>query len=195
MDATRTTPRSRDIFDGYNAPLADEDIEATLPSASAMYHDSVKATVPKKSVTISGGTSKIIPRTPVPRSIDILDAYKPVPPDLARPAAGRKVPTRPSNFAMGNTTTCTHNEDDDDIDFATMMRNSSVRRPQRDLERQRAQQAQKESGWAADDKRTFFFALAGTTMFTIAVLVVMLVVGYNNRGPFALDRPYNVHGP
>jgi len=196
MDTGRSTPRSRDIFDGYRAPPPSEDAGTALPSVSAMYNESVKPAAAKTGNVTSAGSSKTVPRKPLPRSIDILDAYKPVP-STAISADMTKPALRPFPLAFGNTTTCAHDdiEDVDDDDFATMMRNNRVRKPQLDLERQRAQQAQKESGWAADDKRTFLITLACTTAFTVAVLVVMLVVGYSNRGPFKMDRTYIVHGP
>lgn len=196
MDPTRKTPRSRDVFDGYNVRLPDEDIEATLPSASAMYHESVESAASKMSDVNFGEASGSVPRKPLPRSIDILDAYKPVP--TPPPSTVNSRPShRPFPLGFGNTTTCTH--DDDDVDFATMMRNSSVRKPQPNLQQQQqqqsAQQAEKESGWAAVDKRAFWITLACATVFTAVLLVVILAVGYSNRGPFRLDRPYNAHGP
>lgn len=191
MDPTRKTPRSRDVFDGYNARLSDEDIEATLPSASAMYHESVKSAT-SKNVTFNEDRERV-PRKPLPRSVDILDACKPVP--KPPPSIVSDKPSlRPFPLGFGNTTTCTR-DDDGDVDFATVMRQSSVRKRQPDLEHQRAQHAKQESGWAADDKRAFWITLACTTVFTAVVLVVILAVGYSSRGTFRLDRPYNAHGP
>ena len=135
MDATHTISRGRKPLDDYHSyKVASRTICSATHAPSTQYGDVAEdMSQPLSSDDKSARTTGS--RKPLPRSIDVMNAFKPGPDtQLAQLDSPYKSPKAPlfSNIDQGTATT----HGNDAADVATMIRWGSTRSPVPDLEQQ-----------------------------------------------------------